>query len=107
MLNKALLFISMVLLLPGCRKASKVEAALPLTEEWKDGSVTMRLIVENPDVTVDDDVTLRVEVEGQEGIDVVFPDLKANVFEAFEVGAAKSAERKASWRATQPPPMPR
>ncbi|MBR6058690.1 MAG: hypothetical protein IKP58_11030 [Victivallales bacterium] len=100
MLNRMLLFLSMMLLLAGCHKESKPEAAQPLTEEWKDGSVTLRLIVENPDVTIDDDVVLRVEVEGTEGIDVVFPDLKADVFEAFEVDSAKSSERKLTAQGT-------
>ncbi|MCR4575770.1 MAG: hypothetical protein K5787_18580 [Lentisphaeria bacterium] len=100
MLNRMLLFLSMMLLLAGCHKESKPEAAQPLTEEWKDGSVTLRLIVENPDVTIDDDVVLRVEVEGAEGIDVVFPDLKADVFEAFEVDSAKSSERRLTAQGT-------
>ena len=100
MLNRTLLFMSIMLLLGGCRKASKPEAVEPLVKEKTDGNVTVRLIVENSDVTLDDDVVLRVEAESPEGVNVEFPDLKHDVFEAFELDASKTMEKNLTAQGT-------
>jgi len=90
----------MLFLLAGCRQAEKAPAAEPLTKEWKDGSATFRLIVENPDVTLDDDVTLRVEAECPEGVNVELPDIKEDQFDAFVADASKSMEKKLTAQGT-------
>ena len=100
MLKQPILSILMILLLAGCRQSSKTTAVEPLVKEKKEGNVTIRLIVENPDVTLDDDVMLRVEVECPEGVNVELPDLKHDVFDAFEVDASKSMERKLTAQGT-------
>ncbi len=72
----------------------------PLVKETTDGSLTVRLIVENPDVTLDDDVMLRVEAECPEGVNVELPDLKHDVFDAFELDATKITEKKLTAQGT-------
>ena len=100
MLKKSILSILILFLLAGCRQAEKAPVAEPLTKEWKNGSATFRLIVENPDVTLDDDVTLRVEAECPEGVNVEFPDLKHDEFDAFELDASKITEKKLTAQGT-------
>ena len=100
MLKKSILSILMLLLLAGCRQATKAPSAEPLVKEKADGNVTVRLIVENPDVTLDDDVVLRVEAECPEGINVELPDLKHDVFDAFELDALKIMEKKLTAQGT-------
>ena len=94
MLKKSILSILMLLLLAGCRQATKTTAVDPLVKEKADGNVTFRLIVENPDVMLDDDVILRVEVECPEGVNVELPDIKEDQFDAFVADASKSMEKK-------------
>ena len=62
----------MLLLLAGCRQATKAPSVEPLVKEKADGNVTVRLIVENPDVTLDEDVILHVEAECPEGVNQKF-----------------------------------
>ena len=100
MLKQMILSILMLLLLAGCRQATKTPSVEPLVKEKKDGNVMVRLIVENPDVTLDDDIVLRVEVECPEGVNVEFPDLKHDVFEAFELDASKPMEKKLTAQGT-------
>ena len=100
MLKRMSLTILMLFLLAGCRQAEKAPVAEPLTKEWKDGSATFRLIVENPDVTLDDDVVFRVEAECPEGVNVEFPDLKHDEFDAFELDASKITEKKLTAQGT-------
>ena len=100
MLKKSILSILMLLLLAGCRQATKAPSAEPLVKEKADGNVTVRLIVENPDVTLDDDVMLRVEAECPEGVNVELPDLKHDVFDAFELDASKITEKKLTAQGT-------
>ena len=90
----------MLFLLAGCRQAEKASVAEPLTKATTSGNVAVRLIVENPDVTLDDDVTLRVEAECPEGVNVEFPDLKHDVFDAFELDASKTMEKKLTAQGT-------
>ncbi|MBO7091821.1 MAG: hypothetical protein J6W23_08540, partial [Victivallales bacterium] len=73
MLKHTILSILMLLLLAGCQQAEKAPSVEPLVKEKTDGNVTVRLIVENPDVTLDDDVILRVEAECPEGVNVELP----------------------------------
>ena len=100
MLKQTILSILMLLLLAGCRQSSKTTAVEPLLREKTDGSMTIRLIVENPDVTLDDDVVLRVEAECPEGVSVELPFLKHDVFDKFEVDSSKSMERKLTAQGT-------
>ena len=100
MLKKSILSILMLFLLAGCRQATKAPSAEPLVKEKADGNVTVRLIVENPDVTLDDDVMLRVEAECPEGVNVEPPDLKHDVFDAFELDASKITEKKLTAQGT-------
>ena len=100
MLKQMTLSILMLLLLAGCRQATKAPSVEPLVKEKKDGDVTVRLIVENPDVTLDDDVVLRVEAECPEGVNVELPDLKHDVFDAFELDASKIMEKKLTAQGT-------
>ena len=100
MLKKSILSILMLFLLAGCRQATKAPSAKPLVKEKADGNVTVRLIVENPDVTLDDDVMLRVEAECPEGVNVELPDLKHDVFDAFELDASKITEKKLTAQGT-------
>lgn len=100
MLKRMSLTILMLFLLAGCRQAEKAPAAEPLVKEKADGNVTVRLIVENPDVTLDDDVTLRVEAECPEGVNVELPDIKEDQFDAFVADASKSMEKKLTAQGT-------
>ena len=100
MLKHMILSILMLLLLAGCRQAEKAPSVEPLVKEKADGNVTVRLIVENPDVTLDDDVMLRVEAECPEGVNVELPDLKHDVFDAFELDASKIMEKKLTAQGT-------
>ena len=100
MLKQMTLSILMLLLLAGCRQATKAPSVEPLMKEKTDGNVTVRLIVENPDVTLDDDVILRVEAECPEGVNVELPDLKHDVFDAFELDATKPMEKKLTAQGT-------
>ncbi|MBR5026865.1 MAG: hypothetical protein IKX48_17505 [Victivallales bacterium] len=100
MLKQLTLSILMLLLLAGCRQATKTPSVEPLVKEKKDGDVTVRLIVENPDVTLDDDVVLRVEAECPEGVNVELPDLKHDVFDAFELDASKIMDKKLTAQGT-------
>jgi hypothetical protein len=100
MLKQMTLSILMLLLLAGCRQATKAPSVEPLVKEKKDGNVTVRLIVENPDMTLDDDVILHVEAECPEGVNVELPDLKHDVFDAFELDASKTMEKKLTAQGT-------
>ncbi len=100
MLKQMTLSILMLLLLAGCRQATKAPSVEPLVKEKKDGNVTVHLIVENPDVTLDDDLVLRIEAECPEGVNVELPDLKHDVFDVFELDASKSMERKLTAQGT-------
>ena len=100
MLKQMTLSILMLILLAGCRQTEKAPATEPLVKETTSGNVTVRLIVENPDVTLDDDVILRVEAECPEGVNVEFPDLKHDAFDAFELDASKITEKKLTAQGT-------
>lgn len=100
MLKQTILSILMLLLLAGCRQSSKTTVVEPLVKEMKDGNVTVRLIVENPNVTLDDDVVLRVEVECPEGVNVELPDIKEDQFDAFVADDSKSMEKKLTAQGT-------
>lgn len=100
MLKRMTLSILMLLLLAGCRQATKAPSVEPLVKEKTDGNVTVRLIVENPDVTLDDDVILRVEAECPEGVNVELPDIKEDQFDAFVADASKSMEKKLTAQGT-------
>ena len=100
MLKQMTLSILMLLLLAGCQQATKTPSVEPLVKEKKDGNVAVRLIVENPDVTLDDDIVLRVEAECPEGVNVELLDLKHDVFDAFELDASKIMEKKLTAQGT-------
>ena len=100
MLKQTILSILMLLLLAGCRQSSKTTVVEPLVREKTDGSVTIRLIVENPNVTLDDDVVLRVEVECPEGVNVELTDIKEDQFDAFVADDSKSMEKKLTAQGT-------
>ena len=100
MLKQMTLSILMLLLLAGCRQATKAPSVEPLVKEKTDGNVTVRLIVENPDVTLDDDVILRVEAECPEGVNVELPDIKEDQFDAFVTDDSKPMEKKLTAQST-------
>lgn len=100
MLKQMTLSILMLLLLVGCQQATKTPSAEPLVKEKKDGNVTVRLIVENPDVTLDDDIVLRVEAECPEGVNVELPDIKEDQFDAFVTNDSKPMEKKLTAQGT-------
>ena len=100
MLKQMTLSILMLLLLAGCRQATKTPSVEPLVKEKKDGNVAVRLVVENPDVTLDDDIVLRVEVECPEGVNVELPDIKEDQFDAFVTNDSKPMEKKLTAQGT-------
>ena len=100
MLKQMTLSILMLLLLAGCRQETETPSVEPLVKEKKDGNVTVRLIVENPDVTLDDDIVLRVEAECPEGVNVELPDIKEDQFDAFVTNDSKPMEKKLTAQGT-------
>ena len=100
MLKQMTLSILMLLLLAGCRQATKAPSVEPLVEKRQDGNVTIRLIVENPDVTLDDDVILRVEAECPEGVNVELPHIGEEQFDAFVTDDSKPMEKKLTAQGT-------
>ena len=100
MLKQMTLSILMLLLLAGCRQATETPSVEPLVKEQKDGNMTVRLIVENPEVTLDDDIVLRVEAECPEGVNVELPDIKEDQFDAFVTNDSKPMEKKLTAQGT-------
>ena len=100
MLKQMTLSILMLLLLVGCQQATKTPLVEPLVKEKKDGNVAVRLIVENPDVMLDDDIVLRVEAECPEGVNVELPDIKEDQFDAFVTNDSKPMEKKLTAQGT-------
>ncbi|MBR4416516.1 MAG: hypothetical protein IKS67_07085, partial [Victivallales bacterium] len=94
------LSILMLLLLAGCRQETETPSVEPLVKEKKDGNVAVRLIVENPDVTLDDDIVLRVEAECPEGVNVELPDIKEDQFDAFVADSSKIMDKKLTAQGT-------